>query len=115
MEAEASYPAEIIGTSGKLLIPHPWVPQTWPAELYLTRNGKTEVIRVDAAHTPEHVLAPYALELNHFFQCVRECRAPQFPPDLDAESDSRGNMRAIESLLESARQGRPITVPASGR
>jgi predicted dehydrogenase len=112
MEAEASYPAEIIGTSGKLLIPHPWVPQTWPAELYLTRNGKTEVIRVDAAHAPEHVLAPYALELNHFFQCVRENRAPQFPPDLDAESDSRGNMRAIEALLESARQGRPVTAPA---
>jgi predicted dehydrogenase len=111
METEPSYPAEIIGTTGKLLIPHPWVPQAWPAELYLTRDGKTEVIRVEAAHAPEHVLAPYALELKHFCQCVREGRAPQFPPDANAERDSRGNMRAIEALLQSAREGRAVAVP----
>ena len=112
MEAEPSYPAEIIGTNGKLLIPHPWVPQAWPAELYLTRDGQTEVIRVEAPDAPENVLAPFALELKHFCQCVRENRAPQFPPDTDAERDSRGNMRAIEALLESARQGRAVAVPA---
>jgi predicted dehydrogenase len=112
MEAELSYPAEIIGTKGKLLILHPWVPQTWPAELYLTRDGKTEVIRVEAPDSPEHVLAPFALELKHFCQCVRENRAPRFPPDTDAERDSRGNMRAIEALLESAREGRAVAVPA---
>ena len=111
MEAEPSYPAEIIGTNGKLLIPHPWVPQTWPAELYLTREGKTEVIRVEAPDAPEHLLAPFALEVTHFCHCVREDRAPQFPPDTDAERDSRGNMRAIEALLQSAREGRAVDVP----
>lgn len=112
MESEPSYPAEIIGTNGKLLIPHPWVPQTWPAELYLTRDCKTEVIRVEHADAPEHLLAPYALELKHFCECVRENRPPTFPPDVDAERDSRANMRVVEALLESAREGRTLDVIA---
>jgi D-xylose 1-dehydrogenase (NADP+, D-xylono-1,5-lactone-forming) len=105
MESETSYPAEIIGTKGKLLIPHPWVPQMWPAELYLTRNCKTEVVRVENADAPEHLLAPYALELKYFCECVRENHPPVFPPDIDAERDSRANMRAVEALLKSAREG----------
>jgi xylose dehydrogenase (NAD/NADP) len=110
MEAEPSYAAEIIGTDGRLLIPNPWSPPFWPAELHLTRQGKTEIIRVEAPAVPQHVLAPFALELNHFCRCVREGRAPQFPPEIDAERDSRGNMRAIESLLESAREHRAVDV-----
>jgi D-xylose 1-dehydrogenase (NADP+, D-xylono-1,5-lactone-forming) len=112
METEPSYPAEIIGTKGKLLIPHPWAPQTWPAELYLTREGNTEIVRVEAPQSPRHVLASYALELNHFCQCVRENRAPQFPPHTDAERDSRANMRALEALAESARKTRAVDVMA---
>jgi predicted dehydrogenase len=112
MEAEPSYPVEIVGTDGKLLIPHPWLPQTSPAELYLTRDGKTEVIRVEADDAPQDALAPYALELKHFCECVRENRAPQFPPDIDAEADSRANMRVIDALSESARAGRVVDVTA---
>jgi predicted dehydrogenase len=112
MEAEPSYPAEIIGTAGKLLIPHPWMPQAWPAELYLTRQANTEIVRVDVPKSLEHFLAPYALELKHFCQCVREERAPQFPPNIDAERDSRGNIRAIEALAESARTGCAVDVMA---
>jgi D-xylose 1-dehydrogenase (NADP+, D-xylono-1,5-lactone-forming) len=112
MEAEPSYPVEIVGTAGKLLIPHPWVPQTWPAELYITRQGQTEVIRVEHADAPEHLLASYALELKHFCECVREDHPPSFPPDVDAERDSRANMRVIEALLESARAGRTVDVMA---
>jgi predicted dehydrogenase len=112
MEAEPSYPTEIIGTAGKLLIPHPWLPQTWPAELYLTRQARTEIVRVELAPAPEHILAPYALELKHFCQCVRENRAPQFPPDIDAESDSRGNIRALDALAQAARAGCAVEVAA---
>jgi D-xylose 1-dehydrogenase (NADP+, D-xylono-1,5-lactone-forming) len=112
MEAEPSYPVEIVGTAGKLLIPHPWSPQTWPAELYLTRQGNTEVVRVETDGVPQHPLASYALEVKYFCQCVRENHAPQFPPDIDAEADSRANMRAIDALLESARAGRVVDVTA---
>lgn len=105
MEAEPSYASEIVGTEGKLMIPHCWLPPTWPAEFHLTRQGKTEIICVEAPATPQHVLAPFALEIDHFCRCVRESRAPQFPPGGDAEQDARGNMRAIEALLASARSG----------
>jgi len=105
MEAEPSYPAEIIGTKGKLLIPHPWVPQMWPAELYITREGKTEVVRVDPADAPHHILMPYALQLEYFCECIRENCPPQFPPNIDAERDSRGNIRTIEALFKAAREG----------
>jgi predicted dehydrogenase len=115
MEAEPSYPAEIVGTDAKLLIPHPWLPPTWPAELYFTQQGKTDVIRIEADDVPQHPLASFALEVGYFCQCVHENRAPQFPPDVDAERDSRANMRVIEALLESAREGRTIDVPAVPR
>ena len=110
MEAESSYAAEIIGTEGRLLIPNPWSPPFWPAELHLTRQGKTETIRIELPPVLQHVLAPFALELEHFCHCVREHRAPQFPPNIDAERDSRGNMRVIEALLESAREYRVVDV-----
>jgi xylose dehydrogenase (NAD/NADP) len=108
MEAEPSYASEILGTEGKLLIPHPWLPPTWPAEFYVTRQGKTETVRVEAPAAPQHVLAPFALELQHFTRFVRENRAPQFPPGVDAERDSRGNMQVIEALMTSAREKRTI-------
>jgi xylose dehydrogenase (NAD/NADP) len=110
MEAEPSYAAEIIGTEGRLLIPHPWSPPLWPAELHLTRQGKTEIIRIETPAVPQHFLAPFALELQHFCRCVRLGCAPQFPPTVDAEHDSRGNMRVMEALLESAREHRAVDV-----
>jgi len=110
MESEPSYPAEIIGTDAKLLIPHPWLPPASPAELYLTRDGKTDVVRVETDEIPRSTLAPFVLEVKYFSRCVRENRAPQFPPDIDAERDSRANMRVIEALLDSAHKGQTIDI-----
>ena len=83
----------------------------WPAELHLTHQGKTEIIRVEATDAPPHILAPFALELKHFCRCARENRAPQFPVGIDAEQDSRGNMRVLEALLESAHPTGPAVGP----
>jgi predicted dehydrogenase len=55
-------------------------------------------------------LAPFALEFAHFARCIREDRAPVFPPDTDSEQDSRGNARVIDALLASARAGKPVAV-----
>jgi len=111
MEAEPSYASEIIGTEGKLLIPHPWLPPTQPVEFYVTRRGQTETVRAESPIAPQHMLAPFALEVHHFTRFVRENRRPAFPPDLDAERDSRGNMRAIEALMKSAREGGVVNLP----
>jgi len=110
MEAEPSYASEILGTEGKLLIPHPWLPPTWPAEIHLTRHDKSETIRIEAPTAPQHVLAAFALEIDYFCRCARENQPPQFPPNVDVERDARGNMRAIEALLASARNHRPVNV-----
>jgi D-xylose 1-dehydrogenase (NADP+, D-xylono-1,5-lactone-forming) len=115
MEAEPSYPVEIVGTDAKLLIPHPWSPPTWPAELYFTQQGKTDVLRIEPDGVPQHPLAPFALEVKYFCECVQKNRTPQFPPDIDAERDSRANMRVIEALLESAREERIVDVPVQPR
>jgi predicted dehydrogenase len=99
-EAEGAYGAEVIGTQGRLFVPHPWLPPKWPAEIEVTRAGKTETVRVQSADAPQHFLAPFALELEHFADCVRQDRAPS----VVSEADSRGNVRALESLLTSARR-----------
>jgi predicted dehydrogenase len=134
LESEGVFGGEIVGTEGKLFIPHPWLSQVWPAEYTITRNMISETIRVDL---PPHLnplpldsgerklpsprlrgegqgeglfLLPFALEIEHLAACVRENRAPQFPPGTDAERDSHANMRTIEALLESARKGTTINV-----
>lgn len=112
MQAEAlEIGARIDGTEGSLVIPHPWLPPSSPATLELIRGGKTEVIEIESPPMPA---GPFALEVDHLCECIREDRAPRFPPGLDAEQDSRGNMRAIEMLLDSARQS-PRMPPQGGR
>jgi hypothetical protein len=54
MEAEPSYPAEIVGTDAKLLIPHPVAAADVAGGAYLTREGKTDVIRIEADDVPQH-------------------------------------------------------------
>lgn len=100
LETEGAAGAEITGTEARLTIPHPWTPPASPSEMILTREGRSESLWVDAPPPPS---GHFALEIEHFCACVRENRPPQFPPEVDAEQDSRGNMRAIEALLRSAR------------
>jgi len=104
-EAESTWAAEIVGSKGKLVIPHPWLPSQWPAQFVITRDGKDEVVRIETDSVPQHALVPFALEIEHFTDCVRNNRPPMFPPGTDAERDSLANMRVIEALLESARNG----------
>lgn len=108
-EAEPAYAAEVIGTEGKLLIPHPWLPPFFPNEIVVTRGMKEEVVRVEDPLAPKHMLAPFALELAHLAGCVRDGKAPMLPPDTDAELDSRGNARVLDALAKSARGGQPVS------
>lgn len=110
LESEGVFGGEIVGTEGKLFIPHPWLSQTWPAEYTITRNMTSETVRVEDSTVPQHFLAPFALEIEHLGACVHENRAPQFPPGTDAECDSRNQMRTIEALLESAQNSRVVVL-----
>jgi predicted dehydrogenase len=103
-ESEPSYAAEVLGTAGKMLVPHPWLPPTWPAEFFITRGGKTETVRIDAPENLDTPLASYALQLRHFCECIRKNCPPVFPPDFDAERDSRANMRVLDALAAATRR-----------
>jgi predicted dehydrogenase len=93
-EAEPAYAAEIVGTAGRIVIPHPWMPPIWPTEFHVIRNEQLETVRVEPNGVPPHVLVPFVNEIEHFAACIRENR----PPTVVTEADSRGNIRAIELI-----------------
>ena len=102
-ESEPSYGAEIVGTDGRILIPHPWMPPVWPTEYTVVRRGQGETVRIEPPDAPAHVLAPFALELEHFAACVRENRAPS----VVTEADSRANSRTLDALRAAASSKTP--------
>ncbi len=100
MESEPSLGAEIIGTAGRIVIPHPWMPPVWPTVCTIGRGLKSELIHVQPGDSPQHILAGFALQIAHFADCVREGGLP-----LITECDSLGNARVIEALLKAASNG----------
>lgn len=98
MESEPSYGAEIIGTQGRLVIPHPWMPPTWPTEFTVVYGMKAETVRVAPADVPQHVLVSFVNEIEHFAACIRENR----PPTVITEADSHGTVRALEMIRRAA-------------
>jgi len=102
-ESEPSYGAEIIGTAGRILIPHPWMPPSWPTDFTVVRAGKSETIRIEPPGAPAHVLTSFALELAHFAECIQQNRAPVYPPGDDAEQASLGIARTLDAVIASAR------------
>jgi predicted dehydrogenase len=76
MEAEPNFGAEIIGTAGKIIIPHPWMPPEWPTGFSVVRDLKAEVVCVQTADVPQHVLVGFAQQLTHFSECVEAGSQP---------------------------------------
>ena len=103
-ESEPSYSAEVIGTAGRILIPHPWMPPSWPTDFTVVRSGTSETIRIEPPGAPAHVLTAFALELAHFADCIQQNRAPIFPPGDDAEQASLGIARTLDAVIASARR-----------
>ena len=104
-ESEPSYGAEIVGTAGRIVIPNPWMPPSWPTEFSVARGGQSETIRMEPPEVPAHVLAAFALELAHFAECIRHNRAPVFPPGDDAERASLSIARTLDAVIAAARRG----------
>lgn len=98
-ERPGAYAVELTGTNGRLIIPHPWRPPAWPAEFTVG----TETVRVNPPGVTADPLVPFALEIEHFSDCIRQGRPPQFPPSTDAEQDSRANARVLAQLTAAAR------------
>ena len=98
MESEPSFEAEIIGTTGRILVPHPWNPPVWPTEFQVFHGLKPETVRVAPVGIKPHPLIPFIGEIEHFADCIRANR----PPSVVTEADSRGTMRALEMVRTAA-------------
>ena len=105
-ESEPSYSAEIVGTTGRILIPNPWMPPSWPSAITVVRAGQNETVCLTPSTAPAHVLTSFALELAHFADCIQQNRAPTFPPGDDAERASLGIARTLDAVLAAARSDR---------
>jgi len=103
MESEPSYGAEIVGTTGRILIPNPWMPPVWPTDFTVVRAGQSETIRLEPPGAPAHMLAGFALELAHLADCIQRDHAPVFPPGDDAERVSLGIARTLDAVIAAAR------------
>lgn len=89
---------EIVGSDGALNVPHPFKPGV-DETIYLTRNDKTESIRVRGGEL-------YIGEVEDMADAILLGREPRVSLD-----DSRANVRVIRALLESSRAGTPIHLP----
>jgi predicted dehydrogenase len=85
---------EAVGTEGWLRVSNPYKPGRGD-KILLTRGDETEAIRVPGKEL-------YIGEVEDIEDAVLEGAAPRIPLQ-----DSRGNLRAILALLESARSGGP--------
>ena len=86
---------EIIGSEGTLNIPRPFKPET-DEKLYLTRDDKTETIKVKGQEL-------YIGEVEDMADAILLGKESRISLD-----DSRGNVATIRALLESARTGKPV-------
>lgn len=90
---------EIVGDQGTLVVPVPFNPGANGA-VYLARKDKNERISIKGT-------APYVSEVEDLADAILLGK----PPCISL-ADSRANVVAITSLLESARTGRPVKLPA---
>jgi D-xylose 1-dehydrogenase (NADP+, D-xylono-1,5-lactone-forming) len=88
---------EIIGDEATLIVPHPFTPHL-NEKLYITGKGKTTSIAVKGSEL-------YVGEVEDMADAVLLGSSPHV-----TLADSRGNVRAIQALLESARTGKPVAI-----
>jgi predicted dehydrogenase len=88
---------EFVGGEGTLNIPAPFKPNE-NEKIYLTRDGKTETIKIKGQEL-------YIGEVENMADAILLGKEPRISLD-----DSRGNVMTITALLESARTGKPVKV-----
>jgi D-xylose 1-dehydrogenase (NADP+, D-xylono-1,5-lactone-forming) len=88
---------EAIGSTGSLFVDDPWHCVEPRVELR-GADGSREVIEIERAN-------PYRLELEDVSAAIRGEREPRL-----GRADAVGQARAIEALLRSASEGRPVAV-----
>lgn len=88
---------EIVGSEATLNIPNPFKPNE-NEKIYLTRDGKTETIKIKGQEL-------YIGEVEDMADAILLRKDPRI-----SLADSRANVIVIQSLLESARTGKPVKI-----
>lgn len=88
---------EIVGSEAVLNIPNPFKPG-FENEIYLTRNEKTQTIKIPGGEL-------YSGEVEDMCDSILHGKAPLVSLD-----DSRKNTAVIVALLESAESGKPVVL-----
>lgn len=88
---------EIVGSQATLNVPRPFKPET-DEKIYLTRDGKTETIKVKGQEL-------YIGEVEDMADAILLGKEPRISLD-----DSRGNVKTINALLESAQTGKLVKI-----
>jgi xylose dehydrogenase (NAD/NADP) len=99
---------ELVGTSGRLTVPDPWLCRA--THLELTRNGDRDRIPVDPDGTlaltdPDHDV--YRIELDTVSAAIAAGTEPPFGP-----ADAIAQATVLEALYRSANLGTPVGVPS---
>ena len=90
---------EVIGTTARLRIDRAWNNEDQPTTLELTRaTGEVETFGFEPVFQ-------FALQLQHLCDCLRTGAPHRIPPD-----DSMGQMRTLDALYTSLRQGEPVAL-----
>lgn len=88
---------EIVGSEGTLSIPNPFKPNE-NEKIYVTRDGKTETIKVKGQEL-------YIGEVEDMADAILLGKEPRV-----SLADSRANVHVIRSLLESAQTGKAVKI-----
>jgi predicted dehydrogenase len=88
---------EIVASEATLSIPHPFKPET-DEKIYLTRDGKTETIKIKGQEL-------YLGEVEDMADAILLGKEPRISLD-----DSRSNVKTINALLESAQTGQAVNI-----
>jgi xylose dehydrogenase (NAD/NADP) len=87
---------EAVGSEGSILVPDPWIIDTWGLEL--RRNGRVERVELQKRNK-------YQAELENLAAAIHGEAEP-----LLGRAESVGQARALDALLRSADLGEPVTL-----
>lgn len=89
--------AEVVGTEGRIEVPMAWLPGKAESALHLERaDGSVETLTFPAVDQ-------YGIMVEEFADAALTGRPVLLPP-----SDAVANMRVIDAVRQSAREGRPV-------
>ena len=102
MESAFAGRVEITGNRGALLLERPWCPGEEQGEIILLRDGGRQQISTPGGEC-------FHLEIEDFAAACRGRKAPKWPAE-----DALANMRVIDALYASAREGRAVSMEDAG-